>query len=297
MTDLLLHTTPPTGLSVSTLIAVDPGSAGWEFCSLTVLRLTPGTSWRGKTGPDEVALVPLSGSCIVRSGEHEWGIGGRENVFAGPTSSVYLPISTEYQVRADDTLELAICGARAQRSYPPRFISADEVAVEIRGAGNAARQINHIIKPDFPADRLLVVEVITPSGNWSSYPPHKHDVSRMPAEADLEEIYYYRIDPPDGFALQRLYTEDGRIDEAWTIRDGDLLLVPEGYHAFAVAHGYNGYYLNILAGEEAIRTMQPADDPVHAWTRATWSDEMNEGAQSWRDIDQRVNRGAGGRQT
>ena len=154
MTDLLLHTTPPTGLSVSTLIAVDPGSAGWEFCGLTVLRLTPGTSWRGKTGPDEVALVPLCGSCIVRSGEHEWGIGGRENVFAGPTSSVYLPISTEYQVRADDTLELAICGARAQRSYPPRFISADEVAVEIRGAGNAARQINHIIKPDFPADRL-----------------------------------------------------------------------------------------------------------------------------------------------
>ena len=241
--------------------------------------------------------MPLSGSCTVRSGEHEWGIGGRENVFAGPTSSVYLPISTEYQVRADDTLELAICGARAQRSYPPRFIPADEVAVEIRGAGNAARQINHIIKPDFPADRLLVVEVITPSGNWSSYPPHKHDVSRMPAEADLEEIYYYRIDPPDGFALQRLYTEDGRIDEAWTIRDGDLLLVPEGYHAFAVAHGYNGYYLNILAGEEAVRTMQPADDPVHAWTRATWSDELNEGAQSWRDIDQRVNRGAGGRPT
>ena len=102
MTDLLLHTTPPTGLSVSTLIAVDPGSAGWEFCSLTVLRLTPGTSWRGKTGPDEVALVPLSGSCTVRSGEHEWGIGGRENVFAGPTSSVYLPINTEYQVRAED---------------------------------------------------------------------------------------------------------------------------------------------------------------------------------------------------
>jgi 5-deoxy-glucuronate isomerase len=297
MTELLLHSAPSTGLSVSTLISVDPGSARWEFCSLTVLRITAGTTWRGKTGPDEVALVPLSGSCTVTSSEQEWNIGGRANVFEGPASSMYLPMNSEYEVRATDTIELAICGARARRSYPPRFIPADEVAVEIRGAGNAARQINHIVKPDFPADRLLVVEVITPSGNWSSYPPHKHDVSRMPAEADLEEIYYYRIDPPEGFALQRLYTEDGRIDEAWTIRDGDLLLVPEGYHAFAVAHGYHGYYLNILAGAEEFRTMQPADDPVHAWARATWTDEMNEGAQSWRDIDQRVNRGAGRRMT
>jgi 5-deoxy-glucuronate isomerase len=295
MTELLLHSAPSTGLSVSTLISVDPGSARWEFCSLTVLRITAGTTWRGKTGPDEVALVPLSGSATVTSSSQEWSIGGRANVFEGPTSSIYLPMGCEYEVRATDTIELAICGARARRSYPPRFIPADEVAVEIRGAGNAARQINHIVKPDFPADRLLVVEVITPSGNWSSYPPHKHDVNRMPAEADLEEIYYYRIDPPEGFALQRLYTEDGRIDEAWTIRDGDLLLVPEGYHAFAVAHGYNGYYLNILAGAEEFRTMQPADDPVHAWARATWTDEMNEGAASWRDIDQRVNRGAGRR--
>jgi len=236
MAELLLHSAPSTGLSVSTLISVDPGSARWEFCSLTVLRITAGTTWRGKTGPDEVALVPLSGSATVTSSSQEWSIGGRSNVFEGPTSSIYLPMGCEYEVRSTDTIELAICGARARRSYPPRFIPADEVAVEIRGAGNAARQINHIVKPDFPADRLLVVEVITPSGNWSSYPPHKHDVNRMPAEADLEEIYYYRIDPPEGFALQRLYTEDGRIDEAWTIRDGDLLLVPEGYHAFAVAH-------------------------------------------------------------
>jgi 5-deoxy-glucuronate isomerase len=294
VSDLLMRSTPPGG-DVSTLISVDPEQAGWEFCSLTVRGLAAGASWSASTGRDEVALVPLSGSCTVRSGGEEWQIGGRASVFEGPTSSLYLPIDRDYTVAASADLELAICGSRAEESFPPRLIRAEDVEIEIRGAGNAARQINHIIKPEFPAHRLLVVEVFTPSGNWSSFPPHKHDVQEMPAEADLEEIYYYRIDPPDGFALQRLYTGDGRIDEAWTIRDGDLLLVPEGYHAFAVAHGYNGYYLNILAGADPLRTMQPSDDPAYAWVRSTWTDEQNEGARSWRDIDQRVNRGAGNR--
>jgi 5-deoxy-glucuronate isomerase len=294
MSDLLLRSTPADG-DASTLISVGPEQAGWEFCSLTVIRLAAGATWRGATGGDEVALVPLSGSCAVTSASEEWQIGGRRSVFDGQTSSLYLPIQRDYAVTASDTLELAICGSRAEEAFPPKLIAAEDVEIEIRGAGNAARQISHIIKPDFPAHRLLVVEVITPSGNWSSYPPHKHDVQQMPAEADLEEIYYYRIDPPDGFALQRLYTGDGRIDEAWTIRDGDLLLVPEGYHAFAVAHGYNGYYLNILAGSDPVRTMQPADDPAYAWVRSTWSEKMNDGARSWRDIDRRVNRGAGQR--
>ena len=295
MSKLLLRSTTPSVNEVSKLITVGPEEAGWEFCSLTVLSLPPGTTWEGETGKDEVALVPLSGNCAVRSGDQEWLIGGRASVFAGPASSLYLPIGCDYTITASRQSEIAICGARAERSFPPKLIAADDVAVEIRGAGNAARQINHIIKPEFPAHRLLVVEVFTPSGNWSSYPPHKHDIQQMPAEADLEEIYYYRIDPADGFALQRLYTGDGRIDQAWTIRDGDLLLVPEGYHAFAVAHGYTGYYLNILAGSDPVRTMQPADDPAYAWVRSTWSDEMNEGARSWADIDRRVNRGAGHR--
>jgi 5-deoxy-glucuronate isomerase len=296
VTDLLMRSTQPAG-DVSTLISVGPEQAGWEFCSLTVIRLAAGATWDGSTGKDEVALVPLSGSCTVTSNGEEWQIGGRRSVFDGQTSSLYLPIERDYTVATSDTLELAVCGSRAETSFPPQLIEAEDVEIEIRGAGNAARQIAHIIKPDIPAHRLLVVEVITPSGNWSSFPPHKHDVQQMPAEADLEEIYYYRIDPPDGFALQRLYTGDGRIDEAWTIRDGDLLLVPEGYHAFAVAHGYNGYYLNILAGSDPVRTMQPADDPAHAWVRSTWNEEMNEGARSWRDIDRRVNRGAGQRKS
>ena len=145
------------------------------------------------------------------------------------------------------------------------------------------------------ADKLLIVEVITPSGNWSSYPPHKHDIHDMPREADLEEIYYYRINSSDGFGLQRLYTADGSIDEAFVIRDGDLLLVPFGYHAFAMAQGYTGYYLNVLAGDEPVRTMQPSDDPKHAWVRATWNDQMNAGVASWKDIEKRINGEAGKR--
>ncbi len=291
---LLLHSQDTTGSG--TLISVTPEEAGWLYTSLTVLRLAAGDIWRHETGNDEVVLVPLGGRCRVVAAGAAWTIGERASVFSGKPWGLYLPIGTSLEVRAESPLELAICGTRAEVSFPPKLISPDDVEVEIRGAGNAARQINHIIKPDFPAHRLLVVEVFTPSGNWSSYPPHKHDISNLPHEADLEEIYYYRIEPAEGFGLQRLYTADGRTDQAYVIRDGDLLLVPEGYHAFAVAHGYTGYYLNVLAGNEPVRTMQPADDPAYAWVRSTWRPEMNEGAQSWQDIDQRVNRGAGRRE-
>jgi 5-deoxy-glucuronate isomerase len=275
------------------LIVVTPESAAWEYTGLHVRAMRARDRWTGATGADEVALVPLGGRCRVSSGDHVWEIGERPSVFAGKPWALYLPHHVDYEIVALTDVELAVCATRAEESHPPRLIRPDDVEVEIRGAGNAARQINHIVKPDFPAHRLLVVEVFTPSGNWSSYPPHKHDVSNLPLEADLEEIYYYRLAPPDGFALQRLYTADGRIDHAYVIHDGDLLLVPEGYHVFAVPQGYTGYYLNVLAGNESIRTMQPIDDPVYAWVRKTWTPELNEGATSWREIDRRVNRGAG----
>jgi 5-deoxy-glucuronate isomerase len=257
------------------------------------MKLGAGERWSRETGPDEVALVPLGGRCTVAADGQTWTIGERENPFAGQPWAVYLPRDSAYEVAAETSLQLAICAARADRRLEPKLITPRDVNVEIRGAGNAARQINHIIEPSFAADRLLVVEVFTPSGNWSSYPPHKHDVHDMPREADLEEIYYYRIDPPDGFGLQRLYTADGQTDAAYVIHDGDLLLVPEGYHAFAVAQGYTGYYLNVLAGDEPVRTMQPSDDPAYAWVRQTWSDDLNAGLTSWRDIAERVNGPAG----
>jgi 5-deoxy-glucuronate isomerase len=150
-------------------------------------------------------------------------------------------------------------------------VAPEEVTVEIRGGGNATRQINHMIRPSFAAHRLLVCEVYTPSGNWSSYPPHKHDVHDPPGEVDLEEIYYYRIDRPEGYAIQRVYTSDRRLDVTLTVRDGQLVLIPEGYHPVVAAHGYNVYYLNALAG--SARSMSASDDPESAWVRSTWTSQ------------------------
>ena len=163
------------------------------------------------------------------------GIGGRTSLFDGPASSLYLPIDTDYTVTAEGTVELAICGARAERSFPPRFISADEVVIEIRGAGNAARQINHIIKPEFEADRLLVVEVFTPSGNWSSFRRTSTTSARCRPKPTSKRSTTTGSTRRMASHSSGSTPTDGRIDEAWTINDGDLLLVPEGYHAFAVA--------------------------------------------------------------
>ena len=277
------------------IIEVSPEDAGWDFVGLRVIRIDAGDFWNYSTGNDEVCLVPLSGTATVKTEHQKWEIGREGGIFAGKPTALYLPRESNFTVTATENTELAVTSSRTTKSYPPKLITPDEIDVEIRGAGNAARQINHIIKPEFPADTLLVVEVYTPSGNWSSYPPHKHDVSRMPAESKLEEIYYYRIDPAEGFGLQRLYAGDGSFDFAWVIKDGDLMLVPEGYHAFAVAHGYTAYYLNILAGDEPVRTMKPADDPAYGWVRETWTEDKVEGLSDWREIDASVNRGAGHR--
>ncbi len=290
---MLIRSESPEG--TGRLLEVTPESAGWEYVGLTVQQIAAGDTWNFAAPDDEICIVPLRGSAEIETSEGKWTVSRPGTMFDGKPTSLYLPVGSSFTATSSDGAELAVTSSRATTAHPAKLIEPDEVDVEIRGAGNAARQINHIIKPDFPADKLLVVEVFTPSGNWSSFPPHKHDVSRMPEEADLEEIYYYRINPDDGFGLQRLYFHDGSFDHAWTIRDGDLLLVPEGYHAFAVAHGYTGYYLNILAGDETERTMQPADDPAYAWVRDTWDDAMNDGLSTYQDIDDRVNGEAGKR--
>lgn len=239
---------------------VTPESAGWEHLSFSVRR----GPFVADSGEDEIAIVVLGGRCRVGAEGEEWELGHRDSVFAGMPWSLYLPRDTSYSVEGD--AEIAICGARCTRRGEPRPIPPDQVEVEIRGAGNATRQINHIIKPDFPAERLLVVEAFTPSGNWSSYPPHKHDEDNPPTEVVLEETYYFRT---GGFALQRLYSPRHALDLTCTVADGDLLLVPYGYHTTAAAHGYDLYYLNALAGER--RSMASADDPALHWTREAWA--------------------------
>jgi len=245
---------------------------GFEFLSFVNWKLKPGEQTDGDTGERELGLVLLGGTCSVRSSEGEWkSIGRRESVFAGMPYAVYLPVGTQYSVSAETDCDLAFCFCRATQRHPARLITPEDIEVEIRGAGNATRQINKIIRPEFAADRLLVVEVYTPSGNWSSYPPHKHDVHNPPGEVDLEEIYYYRVDRPEGYAIQKVYNPSRSIDETLTVRDGEMVLIPEGYHPVVAAHGYNVYYLNALAG--SARSMAAADDPDYIWVRDTWREK------------------------
>jgi len=214
--------------------------------------------------------VVLGGTVDVRTTAGEWlAVGRRQDVFAGPPFALYLPPGTDGEVSPHEAATVAVGLARSERGGSPQLIRPEEIAVELRGAGNASRTIYHVIPPEFPAHRLLVVEVLTPSGHWSSYPPHKHDTDRAPLEVDLEEVYYHRQDGPQGFAFQRVYTGEGDLDETLTVADGDLVLVPRGYHVVAQAHGYQGYYLNVLAGDQ--RSMAATDDPAHAWIRQQWA--------------------------
>jgi 5-deoxy-glucuronate isomerase len=249
---------------------VGPKSASWQYLSFRIERLRGNDHVSRNTGGEEVAFVPLSGTCVVDSDGMRWELGGRPSVFDGMPWALYLPRDTEYMLSASDDAEVAIAGAVAETRLEPRLVTPDDVEIEVRGSGNATRQINHIIKPDFPAQRLLVVEVFTPAGNWSSYPPHKHDEDHPPGEVVLEEVYYYRTqaEPAGAFAVQRLYSPRHGTDLTETVRDGDIMLVPHGYHTTAAAHGYDLYYLNALAGDR--RSMAAADDPALAWIRPAW---------------------------
>jgi 5-deoxy-glucuronate isomerase len=245
------------------------GATGFKYLQLQVRRIAAGETFKGSTDSNELVIVGLGGTFDLESTHGSWSsIGSRANVFTGMPSAVYLPIQTKFAVTAVRDCDLAFCYCAAEISHPAALIQPADVRVEIRGGANATRQINHIVTPEFPAQRLLIVEVYTPGGNWSSYPPHKHDVHNPPGEVDLEELYYYRIDRPEGYAIQRVYTRDRRLDETLTVRDGDLVLIPEGYHPVVAAHGYNVYYLNVLAG--SARSMAASDDPDYGWVRNTW---------------------------
>lgn len=245
---------------------------GFEYLAFEVRNLAAGERNSGDTGGRELGMVVLGGRCAVESSRGSWEhIGARAHVFQGLPYALYLPVATHFTVAAETNCQLAFCYCRAEEPYPARLVAPGDIEMEIRGGGNATRQINHILKPDFPAQRLLIVEVFTPSGNWSSYPPHKHDVHNPPGEVDLEEIYYYRIDRPEGYAIQKVYTRDRRLDATLTVRDGELVLIPEGYHPVVAAHGYNAYYLNALAGP--VRSMAASDDPDYAWVRKTWREK------------------------
>jgi len=250
------------------VLSVTPASAGWEYVGFEVAKLAEGQILRRETGRNEVCLVLLSGRADVETKREKWqGIGQRMSVFEKiPPYSVYVPNEDLYEIRALSDLELAICSAPGLGKYPARLINPSQVGVETRGYGNMERQIHNILPEQEPADSLLVVEVFTPNGHWSSYPPHKHDQAKLPDESLLEETYYYHVQPEHGFAIQRVYTDDRSLNETLVVQDGQTVLVPKGYHPVSAPPGYDVYYLNVMAGP--VRTWKFHNDPDHAWLTA-----------------------------
>ena len=252
-----------------TLVDITREQAGWPLIAFSVRQLAAGHRWEGQTGGEERCLVLLAGDCRVRwDGGPLHRLGPREHVFASYPHAVYLPPGVAFTVEASVRTELADCRAPSAAAHPARVIRPEDCGFEVRGGGNATRQIVDVLPPSAAADRLMICEVFTPGGNWSSYPPHKHDVDAPPGEVDLDEIYYFRMRAPEGYAFQRLYTADGAIDETYKVEDGDLLLIHGGYHPFVTAHGYDAYYFNVLAGSR--RSMAASDDPRYAALRASW---------------------------
>ena len=252
--------------SLLTRPPVTPESAGWSYVGFEVLRLGAGESLARQTGDRELCLVVVEGDCTVRSEHGEWAaLGGRPDPFSGPPDAAYLPPGTSYEVEAASApAEVALCTAPADGGAESRALPGDELEIEVRGHGAQERTIAPILMGDRAADSLLVCEVLTPPGHWSSYPPHKHDRDAMPEESLLEETYYHRISPAQGFALQRVYTGDGELDETLAVRDRDVVLVPRGYHPVSAPPGYAVYYLNVMAGP--VRAWAIANDPDHEWT-------------------------------
>ena len=245
------------------VVKVTPESAGWEYVGFEVLRLDAGGAVERGTGGEEVCLVPISGTCSVSAGSDEWEIGGRKGPFDSPPHALYLPPRTGYRIEATAELELAVCSAPAEGGVEPFEVRPGEIEVERRGSGGMEREVRPILMAEREVERLLVVEVLTPDGHWSSYPPHKHDRDALPEESYLEETYYHRVQPEQGFAVQRVYTEDRSLDETMTVVDGDTVLVPRGYHAVSAPPGYDLYYLNVMAGP--VREWKFKNDPDHEW--------------------------------
>lgn len=265
--ELLIHSHTPD--LQGRIIHVTPQSARWSYVGFDVYRLATQKNLHGHSGSNELCFVILSGkaSCTV-DGKNFGVIGERSSVFEGLPWSLYVPAHTAWSLTASTDLEVAMCAAPSKGGLAPHVIAPHDISQETRGQGTNTRYVRNILPDTSPlAESLLVVEVITPGGNWSSYPPHKHDTDNYPQETYLEETYYHRLNPPKGFGFQRVYTDDGSLDESFAIKDGDVVLVPKGYHPVAAPHGFDLYYLNVMAGPKKAWKFTMSEDHAHiGWT-------------------------------
>ncbi|MET9072155.1 5-deoxy-glucuronate isomerase [Streptomyces sp. NPDC004232] len=263
----------PKGATANAQYAVDidPKAAGWTHSSLRVAELTPGGTHTFTAGDSEWIVLPLQGGCTVQietasTEQHEFQLLGRDSVFAKASDFAYVPRDARVQIASGAGGRFALAGAKCERRLPARYGPAPEVPVEQRGSGNCARQVRNFASADsFDCDKLIAVEVITPGGNWSSYPPHKHDEHRPGEESALEEIYYFEIDGANGLGYQRVFpSREGGTDVLAEVRSGDAVLVPDGWHGPSIAQpGHDMYYLNVMAGPGATREWRICFHPDH----------------------------------
>ncbi len=263
MSKLLVRPTQPD--EHGRIIEITPASAGWKYVGFEVYQLQPGQVLEQETGDQEVCLVLVGGKANISTAEQHWdNVGKRMNPFEKiPPYAAYIPNDNHFRVEATTTLELAVCKAPGFGNHNARLIEPDEGKCSTRGQGTNTRFIQDILPDSEEADSLLVVEVYTPGGNWSSYPPHKHSVDNLPHESILEETYYHRLNPSQGFAFQRVYTDDRSLDETMSVENQNVVMVPEGYHPVGAPHGYDLYYLNVMAGPK--RVWKFHNDPAHEW--------------------------------
>jgi len=270
------------------ILVVTPKSAGWDLISFQARKLKAGNQWSFGSASNELAIVLLSGKISIHSTRGSWHNLERKDVWTSAATALYLPRNTEFTITAESDTEFAVTWVPTDEDHEARLIQPQDVPISVRGGDNMSRQINDLLPPGSPVHRLVLVEVYTPSGNWSSYPPHKHDVHIEDGaghliEADLEEVYFYKIDKPEGYAYQHVYTDDASplqqagfpIDALVLAKNNYAVLIPEGYHPVVSAPGYTTYYLNVLAG--SAQSLANQDDPHYSWVK-----------ESYKSVDPRV---------
>ncbi len=263
MSELLVSSSEPD--QEKCVLEVTPETAGWKYVGFAVHILAQGDSLARRLENREICIVILTGTITVEAGDETFSeLGRRQSVFDDLSPfAVYVPPATAINITAQSDAEIALCSAPSSGGSSARVIRPESIVVDERGSGTNQRFVRNILPETEEADSLLIAEVITPGGHWSSYPPHKHDTDNVPEESALEETYYHRLNPPQGFVFQRVYTDDRSIDETLSVYDGDVVLVPRGYHPVGAPHGYDSYYLNVMAGPR--RTWIFTNDPEHEW--------------------------------
>lgn len=263
------------------ILAVTPQSAEWDFISFQARRLKADNQWSFVGGENELAIILLSGTISIHSTRGSWHDLERKDVWTGAATALYLPRNSEFTITAKRDSEFVVTWVPTDEDHEPWLIRPQDIPISVRGGDNVSRQINDLLPPGSPVHRLILVEVYTPSGNWSSYPPHKHDVhiedeAGYLIEADLEEVYFYKIDKPEGYAYQHVYTDENSplqqaghpIDALVMAKNNCAVLIPEGYHPVVSAPGYTTYYLNVLAG--SAQSLANQDDPHYSWVKESY---------------------------